>query len=161
MANDMNQCNFTGRLGADPEVRFLPSGDPVANIRLAVGKQWRDRQSGQKQEDTAWLTLVAFGRIAEVIQQYTGKGSRVRATTEVRVRKWQDQSGQDRYATEFVIREFQMLDGAPQQGQQGGRQQSQGMPQGHTSGQTQGGHQQQATNQPGGFDDSWNDEIPF
>jgi len=181
MANDMNQCNFTGRLGQDPEVKFLPSGDPVANLRFCVGKTWKDKNSGQKQEKPNWITLVAFGRTAEIIQQYTKKGDQLRVTCEMQVREWEAQDGGKRSATEFVIREMQML-GSPGGGQQGGQQgqqggyQQQGQQQGQQQqsmgqqgrnlyqGQQQGGApqggQQQGAPDPGSFDD-FDDSIPF
>ncbi|MDY7116556.1 single-stranded DNA-binding protein [Halomonas sp. SSL-5] len=174
MANDLNACHFTGRLGADPEVRFLPSGDAVANIRLAVGKTWRDKQSGSKQEATSWINCVAFKKTAELAQQYLTKGSQIRVSCEVRERKWQDQQGNNRNAIEFVIRDMQFLGSGQQQGgnsPQGGY--GQGMPQqGYQQppqGQApQGGQQQpppqQGGNQgapdPGAFDD-FDSEIPF
>lgn len=169
--SDMNQCNFTGRLGQDPEVKFLPSGDAVANLRFAVGKQWKDKQ-GQKQEKTNWITLVAFGKTAEIIQQWVKKGDQLRVTCEMQVREWDDQSGNKRYSTDFVIRDMQML-GSPQgrqQGQQGGYQQQSPGQQGaalygaNQQGQQQGGAPQSSAPQggppPGGFDD-FDDEIPF
>lgn len=167
MANDLNQCNFIGRLGADPEVRFLPSGEPVANLRLAVGRQWRDKQTGNKQESTTWLTLVAFGKTAEIVQRFMGKGSRIYAGCEARVRKWQGQDGQDRYATEFVIRQMQMLDSRDSrddQGQQsggyGGQQQRRPPPQSQPPGYGAPPPNQAPQGGGGGFDD-FNDEIPF
>jgi len=173
MANDMNQCNFTGRLGQEVEVKYMPSGDPVANLRVAVGKQWKDKQSGQKQEATNWFTCVAFGKTAELAQQYLGKGDQVRLTCEASERKWQDQSGNNRTTIEFVIREMQFLGkaGGGQQGQQqgggyGGQQQAPQTPgqqgralyQGNQQGQQQ--QQQQQQPDPGSFDD-FDDEIPW
>jgi len=173
--SDMNQCNFTGRLGQDPEVKFLPSGDPVANLRFAVGKQWKDKQ-GQKQEKTNWITLVAFGKTAEIIQQWVKKGDQLRVTCEMQVREWQAQDGGNRTATDFVIRDMQML-GSPQgkqqgQGQQQGgyggqqpQQQSMGQQgrnlyQGQQQGGAPQGGQQQGAPDPGSFDD-FDDSIPF
>ncbi|MCP1364124.1 single-stranded DNA-binding protein, partial [Halomonas sp. BBD48] len=118
MANDLNACHFTGRLGADPEMRFLPSGDPVANLRLAVGKQWRDRESGAKQEATSWIKCVAFKKTAELAQQYLAKGAQIRVSCEVRENKWQDDNGNNRSAIEFVVRDMQFLGGGNQQGGQ-------------------------------------------
>ncbi|MDC8803890.1 single-stranded DNA-binding protein [Halomonas pacifica] len=166
MANDMNHCHFTGRLGADPEVRFLPSGNPVANLRLAVGKQWRDKNSGEKQEATSWFTCVAFNKTAELAQQYLQKGAQIRVSCEAQERKWQDQQGNNRTAIEFVIREMQFLGGGRQQ--QGAQQQGGGYPQ-QGGQQSQGGYQQPAPGQygaqhpaaphpPGG---EFDDEIPF
>jgi len=118
MANNLNQCNFIGRLGNDPEIRFTQSGDAVANISLAVGETWKDKQ-GQKQEATEWVRGVAFGKLAEIFRDYTRKGSKLFISTKCKTRKWQDQSGQDRYTTEFVINQMEMLDSL-----QGGQQQA-------------------------------------
>jgi single-strand DNA-binding protein len=109
MANDLNQCSFIGRLGANPEVKYLPSGEPVANVRLACGKKWKNKQTGQPEERTEWITCVMFGKLAEMIGSYWQKGTQVFVQGEVRTRKWQDQSGQDRYSTEFVIDKVQTL----------------------------------------------------
>lgn len=175
MANDLNACHFTGRLGADPEIRSLPSGSPVASLRLAVGKQWRDKNSGKKQESTSWFNCVAFNKTAELVQQYLQKGAQIRVTCEAQERKWQDQQGNNRTAIEFVVREMQFLGGGRQQ--QGGQpQQGYGQPAAQQGGYAaaHGGQQraqQQAPNQgqaqgnygapdPGSFDD-FDDEIPF
>lgn len=109
MANDLNQCNFIGRLGRDPEVRYTPTGTTVTTISLAVGKMWKDK-NGQKQENTEWVRVVAFARLSEVMAEYLGKGSRIFVSGEMRTRKWQDQQGQDRYSTEVVAQQMQMLD---------------------------------------------------
>lgn len=137
MANDLNQCNFTGRLGQDVEVRYMPSGVAVANLRLAVGKQWNDKQSGAKQEATHWFTCVAFNKTAELAQTYLGKGDQVRLTCEAQERKWQDQNGNPRTVIEFVIREMQFLAKAGS-GQQGLPQGGYGHPQGNPQGNPQG-----------------------
>lgn len=159
MASDMNHCHFTGRLGQDPEVRAMPSGKMVANLRLAVGKQWRDKTSGQKQEATSWFTCVAFDKTAELAQQYLQKGAQVRVSCEAQERKWQDQQGNNRTSIEFVIREMQFLGAGRQQGgnnPQGGY--GQGMPQ---QGYQQPPQGQQPQGAPqGGFDD-FRDDIPF
>ena len=173
MANDLNACHFTGRLGADPEIRAMPSGDLVANIRLAVGKTWRDKQSGSKQEATSWINCAAFKKTAELAQQYLTKGSQIRVSCEVRERKWQDQQGNNRNAIEFVIRDMQFLGSGQQQGMpagqpgnpggqypQGGQYPPQGQaPQGGQQQPPQQGGGQGAPN-TGGFDD-FDQEIPF
>lgn len=115
---DLNRCEFIGRLGADPEVRRMASGDPVVNFRLAVSETWRDKQSGERKERTEWISVVIFNeQIAKVAEQYLKKGSRIFIAGSMQTRKWQDQSGNDRYATEIVLQKFrgelQMLD-APQ-----------------------------------------------
>jgi single-strand DNA-binding protein len=116
MANDLNQCNFIGRLGNDAEIRFTQSGEAVANISIAVGESWKDKQ-GQKQESTEWVRGVAFGKLAEIFRDYTRKGSKIFVTAKCKTRKWQNQQGQDQYTTEFVINNMQMLD-SKQEGQQ-------------------------------------------
>jgi single-strand DNA-binding protein len=110
MANDLNLCQFIGRLGNPPEMKYLPNGDAVASFSIAVGSSWKDNQ-GQKQEATEWVRLSAFGKLAEIIGQYCGKGSRVYVSGKLKTRKWQDQSGADRYSTEIVANELQLLDG--------------------------------------------------
>lgn len=125
MANDLNQCNFIGRLGKDPEVKYMPSGKAVANISIAVGKSWKDKDSGEKKESTEWVPVVAFGRLAEIIGEYLTKGSQVFISGSFQTRKWQDKSENDRYTTEIIASELQMLgsnqtrreDRAPAQGQ--------------------------------------------
>ena len=110
MANDLNQCTFIGRLGADPEVRTFPDGGKVANIRLAVGSSWKDKATGEKKERTEWVPVVFRGGLADVVGRYLAKGSRICVSGEFRVRKWQAQDGTDRYATEIHARDMQMLD---------------------------------------------------
>lgn len=123
MANDLNQCNFIGRLGQDVEIKYLPSGEAVANLGIAVGENWKDKQTGAKQERTEWIRAVAFGKLADIMGQYLTKGSKVFISGKMRTRKWQDQSGADRYSTEIVVKDMQMLDGK-QDNQQGGYQQA-------------------------------------
>ncbi|MDR5907215.1 single-stranded DNA-binding protein [Franzmannia qiaohouensis] len=144
MARGVNKVILIGNLGQDPEVRFLPSGNPVANLRIATTDSWTDRQSGQRQERTEWHTVVLFNKLAEIAQQYVKKGSRIYIEGRLQTRKWQGQDGQDRYSTEIVANDMQMLDsrGAGQGGdfqQQGNY--AGGMPQ-------QGGYPQQGGNAP-------------
>lgn len=107
--SDMNQCNFTGRFGRDPESKYMPSGAAVCNFSLAVGRQYKDKDSGQKKDDTQWVDFVAFGKTAEIITQYMRKGSQCRVTGRWQKRKWQDKDGKDRYSTEIIVEDFQML----------------------------------------------------
>ena len=110
MANDLNKHICIGRLGKDPELKYLPSGQAVANFSVACGKSWKNNE-GQKQEQTTWINYVAFGKLAEIIGEYCRKGSRVYLEGELRTRKWQDKNtGQDRYTTEIVANEMQLLD---------------------------------------------------
>lgn len=116
MANDLNRHECIGRLGQDPEVKFLPSGEAVTNISIACGESWIDKNSGQKQERVTWVPYVAFGKLAEIMGQYLKKGSKVYVSGKLRVRKWTDQQGQDKYSTEIVCDQMQMLDGKPADG---------------------------------------------
>ena len=107
MANSQNLCLFTGNLGKDPEIRYSQSGAAVAEPFYSSVKS---PKNGEQYEDhTEWVNLVAFGKRAEVIRDYTHKGSKIRVSTRVQTRKWQDQSGQDRYTTEFVIDDLELL----------------------------------------------------
>lgn len=113
--NDLNQCTFTGRLGADPEVRNTQNGKAVTSLRLAVGEQWRDKQSGEKKEKTEWVSVVIWNEaLGKVASQYLKKGSRVLIQGSMQTRKW-EKDGVDRYTTEIVLNGFGdkliMLDG--------------------------------------------------
>jgi single-strand DNA-binding protein len=105
----LNKVMLIGNLGADPEVRYLPSGGAVTNIRLATTRRWKDRQSGERKEQTEWHRVVFFNRLAEIAGEYLRKGSQVYIEGRIQTRKWQDQSGQDRYSTEIIAEEMQML----------------------------------------------------
>jgi single-strand DNA-binding protein len=107
----INKVIILGRLGVEPEVRYMPSGISVANLRLATNDGYKDRQTGQFIENTEWHRVVIFGKQAEVIQQYAQKGSLLYIEGRIRTNKWQDQSGQDRYSTEIVATEFQLIGG--------------------------------------------------
>lgn len=124
----LNQCQFIGNLGRDPEVRTTQSGDKIANLRLAVSETWKDKQTGERKEKTEWVSVVIWGPLAGIADQYLRKGSKVYVSGKMETRKWQDQSGADRYSTEVVLRGFdaklEMLD-AP-----GGRQERREEPQG-------------------------------
>ena len=104
MANDLNNCSFIGRLGKDPEIRYIPDGSAVANFSIACG--WKTKTK----EGTEWINIVAFGKLAEIIGQYLKKGSKIYISGGMRTRKWQDQSGADRYSTEIVAKDIIMLD---------------------------------------------------
>lgn len=108
MANDLNRCDFIGRLGKDPEVRYSASGDAIASFSLAVGIQYKDK-SGNKQESTEWVNCVAFGKIGEIIGQFLNKGSQVYISGRLKTEKYQDKSGADRYSTKIVVNNMQML----------------------------------------------------
>lgn len=103
----LNRCEFIGNLGNDPEVRNLPSGGKVVNLSIAVTEKWRDRNSGEQKERTEWVRCVIFAEgLAKVAEQYLRKGSKVYIAGQMQTRKWQDQSGQDKYSTEIVLQNF-------------------------------------------------------
>jgi single-strand DNA-binding protein len=117
MARGINKVILIGNLGADPEVRYMPSGGAVANVTIATSENWKDKATGENQERTEWHRVVFFNRLAEIVGEYLRKGSKVYVEGSLRTRKWQDQSGADKYTTEIVAAEMQMLDsrgqGAP------------------------------------------------
>lgn len=154
MARGVNKVILVGNLGADPETRFMPSGGSVTNIRLATSESWKDKKSGEQKEKTEWHRVVFFNRLAEIAAEYLRKGSQVYVEGQIRTQKWQDQSGNDRYTTEIVAREMQMLGG--RSGGGGG-----GMSAGGGSGG--GGMNQPPPSMPEGPSDSggFDDDIPF
>jgi single-strand DNA-binding protein len=105
----VNKVILVGNLGADPETKYLPSGDAVTNIRLATTDRWKDKASGEMKEATEWHRIAFFGRVAEIAGEYLKKGSQVYIEGRIRTRKWQDKDGQDRYSTEIVADSMQML----------------------------------------------------
>ncbi len=107
----VNKVILVGNLGADPEIRYLPSGDAIANIRLATTDRYKDKTSGESKEATEWHRVAFFGRLAEIVGEYLKKGSSVYIEGRLRTRKWQGQDGQDRYSTEIVAEQMQMLGG--------------------------------------------------
>ncbi len=150
----INKVIIVGNLGRDPEMRYTPSGSAVANLAVATSESWKDKQTGEKQEKTEWHRIVMFNRLAEIAGEYLKKGSKIYIEGKLQTRKWQDKEGQDRYTTEIVGNEMQMLDG------RGGATEPRGNPGGH---QGAGGGQsspQPAPQQKGGFDD-FDDDIPF
>lgn len=109
MARGVNKVIIVGNLGKDPEVRYMPSGGAVANITVATSEQWKDKQSGEKKENTEWHRVVFFGRLAEIVGEFLKKGSQVYIEGRLQTRKWQGQDGADRFTTEIVASEMQML----------------------------------------------------
>jgi len=171
MARGVNKVILIGNCGGDPETRYMPSGGAVTNITVATSETWKDKTTGQPQDRTEWHRVVFFNKLAEIAGEYLRKGSKVYIEGSLRTRKWQDQAGNDKYTTEIVANDMQMLDGRGQQGgQQGGSQ----------GGQSEGGYDQTAPaprqNRPqqrqntpapmneappaGNFDD-FDDDIPF
>ena len=110
MARGVNKVILIGNLGADPEIRYTPNGNAVSNVTLATSSAWRDKQTGELQDRTEWHRLVFFNRLAEIVGEYLKKGSKVYVEGSLRTRKWQDKNGIDRYTTEIIANEMQMLD---------------------------------------------------
>lgn len=146
----VNKVILIGNLGADPETRYLPSGDAVTNIRIATTENWKDK-SGEKQEHTEWHRISFFGRLAEIAGEYLKKGSPVYIEGRIRTRKWQDKEGQDKYSTEIVADRMQLL------GSRGGGGEGGGMREAPAGG---GGSSKSQAKKGGGFDDM-DDDIPF
>ena len=121
----LNQCNFIGRLGQDPEVRYASSGTAFCNLSVGCTEKWKDKNTNEQKERTEWVRGVASGKLAEVCGQYLKKGALVYISGKMSTRKWQDQSGQDRYTTEIRINEMKML-GSKSDNQQKPAQQQQG-----------------------------------
>ena len=148
----VNKVIIVGNLGNDPEVRYAANGSAIANISIATSESWKDKNTGDMQEKTEWHRVVMFNRLGEIAGEYLRKGSKVYIEGKLQTRKWQDQSGQDRYTTEIVAAEMQMLDSrGDNMGQGGGgfQKPAGGAPQQH-GGQQQGGQQQYGGQQGGG-----------
>jgi single-strand DNA-binding protein len=124
MAGSVNKVILIGNLGRDPETRTFQNGGKVTNLRIATSETWKDRQTGERKERTEWHSVAVFGPLADIAERYLRKGSKVYLCGSLQTRKWQDQSGQDRYSTEVVLQgpgaEMTMLDGRPGEGQGGG-----------------------------------------
>ncbi|MCP3663735.1 MAG: single-stranded DNA-binding protein [Gammaproteobacteria bacterium] len=120
MARGINKVILIGNLGGDPEIRYMPNGNAVANVTVATSESWKDKNTGESQERTEWHRVVFFRRLAEIVGEYLKKGSKVYIEGKLQTRKWQDKDGNDRYTTEIVANEMQMLDsrggGAPMGG---------------------------------------------
>jgi single-strand DNA-binding protein len=171
----VNKVILVGNLGADPEVRYLPSGDAVANIRLATTDRYKDKASGEMKEMTEWHRVSFFGRLAEIVNEYLKKGSSVYIEGRIRTRKWQAQDGTDRYSTEIVADQMQMLGGRggsggggddggysrePAERSGGGRAVGGGGGGGARSGGGGGAASRPSAPAGGGFDEM-DDDIPF
>jgi len=152
MARGINKVILVGNLGANPEVRYMPNGKAVANLRLATSEAWKDKNTGEMKDVTEWHRVVFYDRLAEIAGEYLRKGSKIFVEGRIRTNKWQDQSGQDRYTTEITGREMQMLDskGQGQGSFQGGQQAS--------SQQNQSSSNSMPSEAPA---DDFNDDIPF
>ena len=133
MARGINKVILVGNVGGDPEVRYMPNGNAVATLSVATSESWKDKETGNKQERTEWHRVVCFNRLGEIAGEYIRKGSKLYVEGSLRTRKWQDQQGQDRYTTEIVASDIQMLDGKGQTSGYGdsqpmSQQESQGAP---------------------------------
>lgn len=162
MARGINKVIIVGHLGADPETRAMPSGTTVANIRVATTESWKDRQSGDQQERTEWHNIALFGRTAEVAAEYLRKGSQVYIEGRLRTRKWQDKQGNDRYTTEIVANDMQML--GARAGGGGGGERGGGGGGGPPPGggfEPRGGDYGDAGGGPAPSRDDFDDDIPF
>jgi single-strand DNA-binding protein len=109
MARGVNKVIVVGNLGQDPETRYMPSGSAVTNLRIATNESWKDKQTGEQKDRTEWHSVAMFGRLAEIAAEYLRKGSQVYIEGKLRTRKWQDKDGNDRYTTEIIADEMQML----------------------------------------------------
>jgi single-strand DNA-binding protein len=163
MARGVNKVILVGNLGNDPETKYMPSGGAVTNITVATSESWKDKNTGQAQERTEWHRVVFFNKLAEIAGEYLRKGSKVYVEGSLRTRKWQDQSGQDRYTTEIVASEMQMLDsrGGASAGGDGSYEQAaprQSAP--RQSAPRQAAPAQSEAPPPANFDD-FDDDIPF
>ena len=148
MARGINKVIIVGNLGNDPETKYMPSGSAVTNLSVATNESWKDKQTGEQKDRTEWHKVAMFGRLAEISAEYLRKGSQVYIEGKLRTRKWQDKQGNDRYSTEVVADEMQMLGGRTGGGApaMGGPPQSSPPPQGSPA--------------PSGGDD-FDDDIPF
>jgi single-strand DNA-binding protein len=151
----VNKVILIGNLGQDPEVRYMPNGGAVCNITVATSESWKDKNTGEPVERTEWHRVVMFRRLAEIAGEYLRKGSKVYIEGRLQTRKWQDQQGNDRYTTEIIADEMQMLDSRGGSADFAPRQQ-QGAPQQHA--QPQG---TQGTPAAPPLDNSYDDDIPF
>lgn len=140
---DLNLCQFIGRLGSDPEVKYMPSGTAVANFSIACNDDYKDKETGEEVKRTEWVRIVIFGKLADVAGQYLKKGSQVYVSGKMTTRKWQDKSGVDRYTTEVNVNNMQML----------------GTSRASTTADAQ--HTDENRTPSGGGEPDFNDSIPF
>ena len=155
----VNKVILVGRIGQDPEIRYMPSGGAVANLTIATSESWRDKQTGEVKEQTEWHRVVVFGKLAEIVGEYVKKGSQIYVEGKLQTRKWTDSNGVEKWTTEVVLNGpnavMQMLGGKSEGGQQG---QQQGQPRTHSGpARQQSKPQQQSSEPPMDFDD----DIPF
>lgn len=162
MARGVNKVILIGNLGKDPEVRYMPSGGAVANVTIATSESWKDKTTGEQQERTEWHNVVFYNRLAEIVGEYLKKGSQVYVEGSLRTRKWQDKNtGTDRYTTEVIANEMQMLGSkgggsTPYAEKAAGGKGSAPM----AKGAAKGAHEE-TEHAPGGKGDNFDDDIPF
>lgn len=155
MARGVNKVILVGNLGKDPEVRYMPSGGAVANVTIATTDQWKDKQTGEQREKTEWHNVVFYQRLAEIVGEYLKKGSQVYVEGRLQTRKWQDKNGNDRYTTEIIANEMQMLGG------RGGGSASFGGGQAASSAGGASAAPAAAGSSGGRADEGFDDDIPF
>ncbi len=161
MARGVNKVTLIGNLGADPEVRYTAGGSAVANVRLATAESWRDKESGDQQERTEWHRVVFFSRLAEIVGEYLKKGSQVYIEGRLQTRKWQDRDGNDRYTTEIVANEMQMLGSRGSGGGGGEMGGTSGRNEGESFASNENTGAAAAKNSPEPPMDDFDDDIPF
>jgi single-strand DNA-binding protein len=158
MARGVNKVILVGNLGADPETRSMPSGMTVTNIRIATSESWKDKTSGAQQERTEWHSIALFGRLGEIAAEYLRKGSQVFVEGKLRTRKWQDKQGNDRFTTEIIADNMQMLGGRAG----GGAATGGGADRGASGGAPpRDDYDQSAAPSPAGGKEDFDDDIPF
>lgn len=160
MARGINKVILVGNLGQDPEVRYMPSGGAVTNVTIATSESWKDKNTGQAQERTEWHRVVFFNKLGEIAGQYLKKGSKVYVEGSLRTRKWQGQDGSDRYTTEIVASDMQMLDSRPGGGGDYSPPPQDNWSQGRPQQPSAPSQKAPDTAPPGGFAD-FDDDIPF
>jgi len=154
MARGINKVILVGNLGKDPETRYMPSGKAVTNFSIATSESWKDKQTGEQREQTEWHNIVMYDRLAEISAEYLRKGSQVYIEGRIRTRKWQDKEGRDRYTTEIIANEMQMLGG---RAGGGAGTESRSEPRGEP--RAAGAGERGAA--PPAADDAFDDDIPF
>ena len=147
MARGINKVILVGNIGQDPEVKYLPSGGAVANVSLATSESWKDKQSGEVKERTEWHNVTFYQRLAEIVGEYLKKGSQIYVEGSLRTRKWQDKNGQDRYTTEIIASDMQMLGGRGGSSDGGANKDA--------------GRSREPAKGPSNYDEGFDDDIPF
>lgn len=158
MARGINKVILVGNLGKDPEIRYVASGGAVANLNIATSESWKDKTTGEKQERTEWHRVVFFGKLAEIANEYLKKGAQIYVEGRLQTRKWQDKSGQDRYTTEIIGSELQMLGGRGASGSADGPPDMSYEPSGPSGGRQESGSPPPSSSKGG---DDFDDDIPF